>query len=222
MQRDVQENQTHELQQARWTNKTLGFFIGGSVILGALLGSVYSIIILYGNLYPRVNLISNVAFYLLLSPVISAFLIAIHGLIKKRDNSLSRVVGILLGLAAIAFPISPLLWIPQQGGSFSFIFGYEAAIWPFLPVFGALLAGILGLETRITEGSGVSRGVTIALAGLIAVVLSIMGLVAVLPLPPQGLPDVYGTPLTYIVHFGGLAFALESVNRYLLDHKIPA
>lgn len=89
-------------------------------------------------------------------------------------------------------------------------------------MFGALLAGILGLETRITEGSGVSRGVTIALAGLIAVVLSIMGLVAVLPLPPQGLPDVYGTPLTYIVHFGGLAFALESVNRYMLDHKIPA
>ncbi len=151
--------------------------------------------------------------------MISAFLIAIHGLIKKRDNSFSRGLDILLGLAAIVFPISPFLWIPEQGGGFSFIFGYESAIWPFLPVLGALLAGILGLETRITEGIGISRGVTIALAGFIAVVLSIMGLVAVLPLPSQGLPDVYGTPLTHIVHFGGLMFALESVNRFLLNHK---
>jgi len=222
MQRDVQENQTHEFQEVRWTNRTLGFFIGGSAILGALLGSVYSIIIVYGNLYPRVDLISNVAFYLLLSPVISTFLIAIHGLIKKRDNSFSRGFGILLGLSAIAFPISPLLWIPQQDGGCSFIFGYEATIWPFLLVFGTLLAGILGMETRFTEGIGISRGVMIALAGFIAGVLSIMGLVAVFPLPPQGLPDVYGTPLTYIVHFGGIAFALESVNRYLLDYKIPS
>ncbi|MBD3159598.1 MAG: hypothetical protein GF309_12470, partial [Candidatus Lokiarchaeota archaeon] len=138
MQPDMEKNQTHELQEVLRTNRTLGFYIGGSGILGALLGSVYSIIIVYGNLYPRVDLISNILFYLLLSPVISAFLIAIHGLIKKGDNSFSRGLGILLGLAAIAFPISPLLWIPQQGGRFSFIFGYEAAIWPFLPVFGAL------------------------------------------------------------------------------------
>ncbi|MBS3795561.1 MAG: hypothetical protein KGY80_11720 [Candidatus Thorarchaeota archaeon] len=222
MQGDIRENQTHEVHKVRWTPRALGFYIGGSAILGALLGTLYTIIIVYGNLSPRVDLVSNIAFYLLLSPAISVFLIAIHELIKERDNTFFRGVGILLGLAAIAFPISPLLWIPQQGGGCSFIFGYESAIWPFLLVLGALLAPIMGLETRIIEGISITREVTITLAGFIAVVLSIIGLVAVLLLPPQGFLDVYGTPLTYIVHFGGLVFVLESVNMYLLNYKIPS
>ncbi len=205
-------------RKSEWLQRLIPFMLS-LVVLLLLPLLFYASMIFYNEVVypfvPNTELIGLVGIYTIIVILITITLTIYHKLIATPLERYHRAFGFSLGLTAILFPITPVLFVLVGGGQIMLIFGFDSTLWALIALQGIILTLFILSESKIVERLRPNEWMVMGLYIILALILSVSSLFVATGIQAQGYLDVYATPFHFLVHLGGIALLIDSLFRLL-------